>query len=81
MKVLFENGVGAYSGKYDQVVYNSWFDGLLCYARKFRYPTLVEAHEILRDISLNWIFLTRESIGSRETEPLLRAKLSHLSIR
>jgi len=53
MKVFFENGVAAYSGKYDQVVYQSWFDSLLCLGRKFRYPTLVEAHEILREISLN----------------------------
>ncbi|MCK9308990.1 MAG: hypothetical protein PHH43_06420 [Candidatus Cloacimonetes bacterium] len=61
MKVSFENGVGTYSGKYDQVVYTSWFSGLLCYGRKFRYPTLVEAHEIMGAIATNLDILYKEA--------------------
>ena len=61
MKVTFENGVGAYSGKYDQVVYNSWNDGLFCLARKFRYPTLVLVHENLAAIAANLDALYKEA--------------------
>jgi len=39
MKVFFGNGITAYSGKFDQVVYEMWFKGLLCLARQFRLPT------------------------------------------
>ena len=53
MKAAFENGVSTYSGKYDEVVYQSWFRGRLCYVRKYAYPTLGEVHENMKNISLN----------------------------
>ncbi len=64
MKVSFENGVASYSGKYDEVVYQQWFNGRLCYARKYKYPTLGRVHEELKEISqnLNLLYQTADSL-------------------
>ncbi|PKN73136.1 MAG: hypothetical protein CVU50_03790 [Candidatus Cloacimonetes bacterium HGW-Cloacimonetes-3] len=53
MKVSFENGVSTYSGKYKEVVYQTWFRGRLCYARKYAYPVLGVTHQEMREIALN----------------------------
>jgi hypothetical protein len=53
MKVSFENGVSTYSGKYKEVVYQTWFNNRLCYARKYAYPTLGRVHDDMKEISLN----------------------------
>jgi len=53
MKVEFENGVSSYSGKYKEVVYQAWFDGQLCYARRNFYPTLGTVHAVLRQVAAN----------------------------
>ena len=53
MKVNFENGVSSYSGKYDEVVYSTWFNNRLCYARKYAYPALGLVHENMRQIGVN----------------------------
>ncbi len=53
MKVGFENAVAYYSGKYDEVVYQDWFHGKLCFARKYAYPELGKVHEDMRQIGLN----------------------------
>jgi len=53
MKVEFENGVSSYSGKYKEVVYQAWFDGQLCYARRNFYPTLGTVHEELKQVAVN----------------------------
>jgi hypothetical protein len=53
MKVGFENAVAYYSGKYDEIVYQEWFKGKLCFARKYAYPELVKVHEDMRAIGLN----------------------------
>lgn len=34
MKVFFGNGITAYSGKFDQVLSEMWFRGLLCLTRQ-----------------------------------------------
>jgi hypothetical protein len=59
MKVAFKNGVSTYSGKYKEVVYQTWFGGRLCYARKYAYPILGEVQENMKEIStnLNGIYL------------------------
>lgn len=53
MKVAFENRVSTYSGKYKEVVYQSWFAERLCYARKYTYPVLGITHETMAAISKN----------------------------
>jgi len=53
MKVSFENGVSTYSGKYKEVVYQNWFNGQICYARQYAYPTLGSVHDEMKAISLN----------------------------
>ncbi len=53
MKVAFDNGVSTYSGKYLEVVYQSWYDDRLCYARKNFYPTLGQQHQHMAEISQN----------------------------
>lgn len=53
MKVGFENGVAYYSGKYDEVVYQGWFKGKLCFVRKYAYPELVKVHEDMKAIGQN----------------------------
>jgi len=53
MKVTFGNGVSTYSGKYDQVVYEKWFDGLLCLARLFRLPTATVQNAKIGSIGVN----------------------------
>lgn len=62
MKVSFENGVGTYSGKYDEVVYQAWYNGTLCLARKYAYPTLSQIHEDMREIgeNLNNVYLAAD---------------------
>ncbi|MDD4309859.1 MAG: hypothetical protein PHO32_05720 [Candidatus Cloacimonetes bacterium] len=59
MKVEFENGVSTYSGKYKEVVYQSWLSNQLCLVRKYAYPTLGEVHQNMSEISqnLNSIYL------------------------
>ena len=53
MKVNFENGVSSYSGKYGEIVYSTWFNDRLCYARKYTYPTIGTVHEDMKLIGLN----------------------------
>lgn len=64
MKVSFENGVGTYSGKYNEVVYQSWYHGRLCYARKYTYPTLGAVHDTMAAIAvnLNKVYLEAEPL-------------------
>ncbi|HPS38970.1 MAG TPA: hypothetical protein PL124_06120, partial [Candidatus Cloacimonadota bacterium] len=53
MKVFFENGVAAYSGKYNEVVYMTTLNDRLCLARKYSYPELGIVHQNMRETSLN----------------------------
>lgn len=59
MKVAFSNGVSTYSGKYLEVVYQSWFDGRLCYGRRHFTPTFGDQHQHMALVSknLNKIYL------------------------
>ena len=64
MKVTFENGVATYSGKYDEVVYQSWYRNRLCIARKYAYPTLGAVHEQMKAIAsnLNNLYLQADAL-------------------
>lgn len=53
MKVGFENGVSTYSGKYLEVVYQNWFNNVVCYARRYVYPTLSSQNLEMREIGIN----------------------------
>lgn len=53
MKVAFNNGVSSYSGKMEEVVYQSWFNSRLCYGRKYVYPKLGLVHQKMKTVSLN----------------------------
>lgn len=61
MKVGFENAVAYYSGKYDEVVYQEWMDGKLCFARRYAYPELGKVHEDMKLIGLNLSILYDEA--------------------
>lgn len=64
MKVAFENGVSTYSGRYLEVVYQSWYSDRLCYARKNFYPTLGEQHQHMAAIAehLNSLYLLADPL-------------------
>lgn len=53
MKVSFENGVATYSGKYKEVVYQSWFSNRACYVRRYATPMSTVSQEDMKEISLN----------------------------
>jgi hypothetical protein len=40
MKVFFKYGYSAFSGKLENLVCQSWFDGRLCLGRRFTYPEI-----------------------------------------
>ncbi|GAB1366516.1 hypothetical protein MASR1M36_13870 [Candidatus Cloacimonadaceae bacterium] len=61
MKVTFGNGVSTYSGKYDQVVYLSLYNGLLCLGRRFRLPTETEQNIEIGEIGTNLDNLYKEA--------------------
>lgn len=58
MKVKFSNGVSSYSGKLDEVVFTSWYQGRLCIVRKYSYPSLGANNSLMGAIirNLNQIF-------------------------
>lgn len=64
MKVFFENGVAAYSGKFAEVIYMTTLNNRLCLARKYTYPELGAVHAELGEISrnLNKLYLEVNSL-------------------
>ncbi len=53
MKVSFKLNLGAYSGKYRNVVYRQYFNYRLCHTRIFTYPKITEQNLRLKAINAN----------------------------
>jgi len=59
MKVFFKYGFSAYSGMVDRMVYQAWFQGRLCLARRFTYPIITENNVKLGKIGSNLALVYR----------------------